>query len=259
MISGVLLNLISNLRASRSGLEIKSAVYGTGKINDIDVTKALRKQGRNAIAVLVTNELFGKDPAPNQPKRLQVEYSYGNHSLSVVSRPENSRMVLPEDSWALDQIEHLTKAIQDSSGMGTPAEWGRLKADASALHYWEGMAKGAAEELKFSQSESLKLIKSMTELQSQLKEETNAKMDRPAEWGRLKADASALHYWEGMAKGAAEELKFSQSESLKLIKSMTELQSQLKEETNAKMDREGRLQQLQKQYDENRSFGARQE
>jgi hypothetical protein len=83
---------------SQQPLRIHSAVYGTGPINDIDVAQILQQHRRDGLAVLITNELFGKDPAPNQYKRLHVQYSYGNHSMCEIVRRENSRMVLPEDS-----------------------------------------------------------------------------------------------------------------------------------------------------------------
>ena len=86
-------------KRTESKLKIISAFYGTGPVTDIDVTEVLRNHVKDGLIVLVTNELFGSDPAPNQPKRLQVEYSYGNYAVSVVSRPESTRLVLPEDWW----------------------------------------------------------------------------------------------------------------------------------------------------------------
>jgi hypothetical protein len=89
-------------------LNILSAAYGSSSVNDMDVTEILRKRVGNALVVTITNELFGRDPAPNIPKRLQVDYSYGNQASRVI-RPENSRLVLPEDSWLVAEVEGLRK------------------------------------------------------------------------------------------------------------------------------------------------------
>jgi hypothetical protein len=77
-------------------LLIHSAVYGTGPANDMDVTEFLQNHQRDALVVPVSNEFFGRDPAQNFLKRLQVEYSYGNQHRQRVENWEGSRLVLPE-------------------------------------------------------------------------------------------------------------------------------------------------------------------
>ncbi len=89
-------------------LEIYSAVYGTGPENDKDVTDILQQHNRDALAVDVSNNSLGCDPAPNRHKRLEVEYSYGNRSRRIISRSENSRLVIPEDQ----EIQRLATEVQ---------------------------------------------------------------------------------------------------------------------------------------------------
>lgn len=88
-------------------LTIHSAVYGTGPVNDLDVTEQLESAIREALVIPVDNNFLGCDPAPNQVKRLFVEYSYGNRVRLTVAAPEHSRLVLPEDS----QISQLKEAL----------------------------------------------------------------------------------------------------------------------------------------------------
>jgi hypothetical protein len=92
-------------------LMIRSAVYGTGPVNDMDVTEILQNHMRDALAVVITNDLFGHDPAPNIVKRLRVDYSYGNQAVLTVTRPENTRLVLPEDSWLQAETQRLTDEL----------------------------------------------------------------------------------------------------------------------------------------------------
>jgi hypothetical protein len=85
-------------------LVIHSAMYGIGAFNDVSVLDKLNSAVKDALVISVDNNLVdGHDPAPNQPKRLRVEYSYGNSAKRVVERPESqpghgSVLVLPEDS-----------------------------------------------------------------------------------------------------------------------------------------------------------------
>lgn len=83
-------------------LFIHSAVYGTGPIDDDDVTEALRRITTNRLALNVTNEALGQllgktnyDPAPMKPKRLEVKYSYSRHERLTAVRTEGARIVLP--------------------------------------------------------------------------------------------------------------------------------------------------------------------
>lgn len=98
-------------RIPEKKLTVLSAVYGTSPVNDLDVTEILQNQPREGLAVVISNELFGRDPAPNIFKRLKIEYSYGNRSVLTVTRPENSRLVLPEDSWLQEEVRRLTNEL----------------------------------------------------------------------------------------------------------------------------------------------------
>ena len=96
-------------------LKIHSALYGTGEMNDVSVLDAIRSIPRDGLVIPVDNNLVkGRDdPAPMQPKRLVVEYSYGESPTRTVQRPESrlgapSRLVLPEDS----EISTLNEALR---------------------------------------------------------------------------------------------------------------------------------------------------
>lgn len=95
-----------------SKLIIHSALYGNGPTNDRNVTDRLESAARDALVIPVDNNFLGCDPAPNQEKRLLVEYSYGNQTKFTVSQPEYSRLVLPEDS----RIYALSNIAQDHKG-----------------------------------------------------------------------------------------------------------------------------------------------
>jgi hypothetical protein len=105
-------------------LVIDSAVYGTGPLDDVSVADQLNTATRDALVVLVDNNLVSRDPAPNALKRLEVEYSYCNSAKFRVSRPEHTRLVLPEDFESqrletkgedpLQQVEQpLPKRVRD--------------------------------------------------------------------------------------------------------------------------------------------------
>jgi hypothetical protein len=65
-----------------NSLVIHSAVYGVGG-NVVDVRAALISRMRdNILAACVGNNLAG-DPAPGDPKRLTVEYSYKGKRKTV--------------------------------------------------------------------------------------------------------------------------------------------------------------------------------
>lgn len=75
---------------SREEYRIRRAAYGTPE-QFIDVTEPLGEIGRLDQRVQVSNRLFGRDPAPGQPKLLR---------LYVVGRGGRSRvMEFPEGSW----------------------------------------------------------------------------------------------------------------------------------------------------------------
>jgi hypothetical protein len=95
------------VRRGNRQLVIRSAVYGTGAFDDVDVTDKIRMIPRDALVVAVDNHLAGSDPAFGKVKRLQVEYSYGGPSIFKVARTEGGRLVLPEDS----EIQRLTAEV----------------------------------------------------------------------------------------------------------------------------------------------------
>ncbi len=90
-------------RRPKSKLVLHSAMYGIGAFNDVSVIGKLSSAVRDGLVVPVDNNVVdGNDPARNQPKRLRVEYSYGNSTKRVVERPESqpglpSVLVLPEE------------------------------------------------------------------------------------------------------------------------------------------------------------------
>jgi hypothetical protein len=92
-------------------LQIHSALYGTSPADDIEVAEILQGLQSDAITCLIENNLFKRDPHPNVHKRLKVKYSYGNSIVLTVSRPEGSRLVLPEDSWLKGEIQRLTSRV----------------------------------------------------------------------------------------------------------------------------------------------------
>lgn len=63
LVLGIILGLLLYFLPKK--LRIISAVYGTGPVNDMDVTKVLCRHRREGLVTLVTNDLFGHDPAPN--------------------------------------------------------------------------------------------------------------------------------------------------------------------------------------------------
>ncbi len=93
-----------------SKLVIHSALYGAGGFKDVSLADQLNDARRDALVIPVDNNLVSgsPDPAPNQAKRLEVKYSYGNAVPRTVSRNEHSILVLPEDS----EIERLTGDVK---------------------------------------------------------------------------------------------------------------------------------------------------
>jgi hypothetical protein len=68
----------------------------------------LRRHDGGAIAVVVSNNLVPFDPAPNTPKYLEVEYSYGHgeqYRRTFASSPEGHLLILPEDRTRLDAAQ----------------------------------------------------------------------------------------------------------------------------------------------------------
>jgi hypothetical protein len=95
-------------------LVIKSALYGMGNFNDLDIADRLNARRREGLAFYVDNSLITglDDPAPNQPpgKKLQVTYLYGGDPNACTAvRNEHEFMVLPEDP----KIEQLRREKDD--------------------------------------------------------------------------------------------------------------------------------------------------
>jgi hypothetical protein len=97
-----------------SKLTIHSAVYGSGSVDDQDVSDRLQPLRADGLVISVDNNTLGCDPAPGKPKRISVEYSYGNLHRFSVSRPENSRLVVPEDFWMKGEYERLTVLLSEA-------------------------------------------------------------------------------------------------------------------------------------------------
>jgi hypothetical protein len=108
-------------------LVIHSAIYGTGEMNDVSVLGTIKNMARDALVIPVDNNLvYGKDPAPNQPKRIVVEYSYGESPRRKVQRPESalgrpSRLVLPEDSEISRLVQEL-EILRSAAGSATEVQ-----------------------------------------------------------------------------------------------------------------------------------------
>lgn len=114
--------------ARRASLIIHSAVYGTGPENDIDVRDVFENTvSGDALVIAVNNDVLcgpGKDPAFGKVKRLEIEYSYdGQVAKKRASRPEHSRLVLPEDTYLLEEISRLS-----AGSAASPSEIDRLRA-----------------------------------------------------------------------------------------------------------------------------------
>jgi len=93
-----------------SKLVIHSAVYGAGDATDVSVAHKLNTATRDALAIPVNNNLISgdPDPAPNQPKRLKVTYSYGEMNPATILVPEYSWLILPQDP----QIQRLASEVE---------------------------------------------------------------------------------------------------------------------------------------------------
>jgi hypothetical protein len=96
-----------------TSLQIISAYYGTGSSNDVDVSGFIRACIGNALSLWVGNNLLDgrPDPASGLPKRLEVEYSFGNKEIKKVARDEYHHLVLPEDETAQAELEKLRKLV----------------------------------------------------------------------------------------------------------------------------------------------------
>lgn len=88
----------SPFAGAKTKLRKRSASYGAGDPNDVDVTDTLAKMiPRDALAVTVDNNLIAgiPDPAPSVPKALTVHYTFGTSDVVPVVVKEHSLLVLP--------------------------------------------------------------------------------------------------------------------------------------------------------------------
>jgi len=81
-----------------SKLVIHSAFYGNSPEREESVIQRIRELPIDALAISVTNNVLGCDPAPNIPprKRLRVRYSYGSDTFFETSREKGEILVLPD-------------------------------------------------------------------------------------------------------------------------------------------------------------------
>jgi len=147
--------------APRQKLVIHSAVYGTGPLNDIVITDKLQNAQRDGLVIPVDNSLVPTDPAYGQPKRLEVDYSYGNNTRFRAVRWEGSRLSLPEDT----ELSRLTQALATTTK-------GHRKLEA------ENESRARAE---------------IMELKNKLNQRHSKSLDWGGEW-KLAEDSFRLHY-----------------------------------------------------------------
>jgi hypothetical protein len=84
----------------RRDLTINRALYGTGD-KQHDITAPLNAEIRDGrLRIQVRNDTMGGDPARNQPKTLQVWFTFAGHQDMIVLR-ENDYLELP-GHWAFD-------------------------------------------------------------------------------------------------------------------------------------------------------------
>jgi hypothetical protein len=95
-----------------SKLKIHSALWGTGPENDVEVGPMLQELERDGLVIPVTREFLQYDPIQGPDKRLEVQYSYGNPTVLKTTRPEYSRLVLPEDSLLQAGVKRAADDLQ---------------------------------------------------------------------------------------------------------------------------------------------------
>src|SRR5579863_3373714 len=130
-------------------LTIRSAFYGTGPLDEREVTERLSMTATDALVVPVDNNFLGCDPAPMKKKRLRVEYSYGNLSILQATRWEGGRLVLPEDSEIARLAHEIEQVTQDlEKAKASNAELSRspaIKLDAAQIGKAGGLMTRAGE------------------------------------------------------------------------------------------------------------------
>ncbi len=89
--------LISHVELAKVKLEIIKAEYGSGAIQK-EVTEMLQKQVTDSPLIALRssnyNESFGGDPAPDQPKKLRIQYRM-NDKAGDITFAEDALIVLP--------------------------------------------------------------------------------------------------------------------------------------------------------------------
>jgi len=102
----------SGRQFKQAKLKILSADWGS-KTSRQPVADAITKKPRDALAFFINSAAFGGcDPAEGDDnKYLQVTYSWGDEAPISVSRKQNTRIVLPEDSWAKGELKRLTDSL----------------------------------------------------------------------------------------------------------------------------------------------------
>ncbi|HEY3744226.1 MAG TPA: hypothetical protein VGL53_30485 [Bryobacteraceae bacterium] len=91
--AAALLTLGTGMLAAQE-LRIAKALYGHDN-RWMDVTEQLRRAERGErLDIVVSNQFFGSDPAPANPKTLRIEY-YVNGRFVREEVPENARLFLP--------------------------------------------------------------------------------------------------------------------------------------------------------------------
>lgn len=83
-------------------LEIRSAIYGSGNVI-VDVAAKLRESiSSGSLHVKVGNDLCGRDPVPNVPKQMKVEYVLGGVSKVVVLKEDEWLSLGQPRAWEVD-------------------------------------------------------------------------------------------------------------------------------------------------------------
>ena len=95
-----------------SDLHINRAVYGSGG-RSVDVTSRLNSQIQGGqLNLEVSNQTMGRDPAPNQPKTLTVQYTLNGRSNQVVVN-EDDTLRLPYGTTSQSSL-HINRATYGS-------------------------------------------------------------------------------------------------------------------------------------------------
>jgi hypothetical protein len=149
---GLIIGRLTRAKANtleQKKLTIRSAFYGTGPLDEREVTERLSMAATDALVVPVDNNFLGCDPAPMKTKRLRVEYSYGNLSVLQATRWEGGRLVLPEDSEIARLANEIAQVTREAEkAKADNAELSRspaMKLDAEQIGKAGGLMTRAGE------------------------------------------------------------------------------------------------------------------